>query len=180
MGAAALRSRREEDQEIDVDDAANPSGDPGPSLEQSTKLVSHGSDHLQMIPSKIRRTDRNQVSSNPSRQVSSGSGNHRAAAATRALCAVGQDKDTHRSRCEKATHPPVRQPVERMRVMAAHWHESRGPQAGQGWPTSVRSGFPSYMRRRRAGSWPRSAGSMGLVGPDQCVSDVGGSKDGGV
>ena len=53
LGAAALRSRREEDQEIDVDDAANPSGDPGPSLEQSTKLVSHGSDHLQMIPSKI-------------------------------------------------------------------------------------------------------------------------------
>ena len=28
-----------------------------------------------------------------------------------------------------------------MRVMAAHWHESRGPQAGQGWPTSGARGF---------------------------------------
>ena len=70
---------------------ANPSSDPGPSREQSTKLVSHGSDRFQVIPSSIQRTDRNRVSSIPSRLVGSGSGSHRAAAATSALCAVGHD-----------------------------------------------------------------------------------------
>ena len=70
---------------------ANPSSDPGPSREQSTKEVSHGSDRFQVIPSRIQRTDRNRVSSIPSLLVGSGSGSHRAAAATSALCAVGHD-----------------------------------------------------------------------------------------
>ena len=70
---------------------ANPSSDPGPSGEQSTKLVSHGSDRFQVMPSRIQRTDRNRVSSIPRPPVGSGSGSHLAAAATRALWAVGQD-----------------------------------------------------------------------------------------
>jgi hypothetical protein len=70
---------------------ANPSSDPGPSAEQSTKLVSHGSDRFQMIPSSHQRTDRNRVSSIPSPLVGSGSGSHAAAALTKALCAVGHD-----------------------------------------------------------------------------------------
>src|SRR5215203_1074532 len=70
---------------------ANPSSDPGPSAEQSTNEVSHGSDRFQLMPSKIQRTDRNLVSSMPSRVVGFGSGSHRVAAATKALCAVGQE-----------------------------------------------------------------------------------------
>jgi hypothetical protein len=70
---------------------ANPSSDPGPSREQSTKLVSHGSDRFQTIPSKIQRTEANRVSSIPSLPVGRGSGSQLAAAATSALCAVGQD-----------------------------------------------------------------------------------------
>src|SRR5215217_3536138 len=53
--------------------------------------VSHGSDRFQVMPSRIQRTDRNRVSSMPSRVVGSGFGNHLAAAATSALCAVGQE-----------------------------------------------------------------------------------------
>ena len=59
---------------------ANPSSDPGPSREQSTKLVSHGSDRFQVMPSKIQRTERNRVSSIPSLLVGAGSGSHLAAA----------------------------------------------------------------------------------------------------
>src|SRR5207344_1686230 len=70
---------------------ANPSSDPGPSREQSTKLVSHGSDRLQVIPSKIQRTEANRVSSIPSLLVGCGCGSHFVAATTNALCAVGQD-----------------------------------------------------------------------------------------
>ena len=70
---------------------ANPSSDPGPSDEQSTKLVSHGSERFQVMPSSIHRTDRNRVSSIPSRVVGSGSGSQRAAAAISALWAVGHD-----------------------------------------------------------------------------------------
>jgi hypothetical protein len=81
---------------------ANPSSDPGPSAEQSTKLVSHGSDRFHVMPSKIQRTDRNRVSSIPSREVGSGSGNHRAAAATSALCAVGHDTPNSRATSETA------------------------------------------------------------------------------
>jgi hypothetical protein len=43
------------------------------------------------MPSKIQRTDRNRVSSMPSRLVGVGSGNHFVAAITSALCAVGHD-----------------------------------------------------------------------------------------
>ena len=43
------------------------------------------------MPSKIHRTDRNRVSSIPSRLVGSGSGSQAAAALTKALCAVGHD-----------------------------------------------------------------------------------------
>jgi hypothetical protein len=53
---------------------ANPSSDPGPSPVQSTKLVSHGSDRFPVIPSSHQRTDRNRVSSIPSRAVGVGSG----------------------------------------------------------------------------------------------------------
>lgn len=38
----------------------------GPSVEQSTKEVSHGSDRFQVTPSSSQRTDRNRVSSIPS------------------------------------------------------------------------------------------------------------------
>ena len=70
--------------QLPVRPGANPSSDPGPSAEQSTKLVSHGSDRFQVMPSRIQRTDRKRVSSMPSRVVGSGSGSHRAAAATKA------------------------------------------------------------------------------------------------
>jgi hypothetical protein len=70
---------------------ANPSSDPDPSRLQSTNEVSHGSDRLQVTPSRIQRTDRNRVSSIPNRLVGVGSGSHRADAATSALCAVGHD-----------------------------------------------------------------------------------------
>ena len=43
------------------------------------------------MPSEHQRTDRNRVSSIPSRDVGSGSGSHRAAATTSALWAVGHD-----------------------------------------------------------------------------------------
>jgi hypothetical protein len=58
---------------------------------QSTKLVIHGSERRQVIPSRIQRTDRNRVSSIPSTAVGSGSGSQWAAAVIRALCAVGHD-----------------------------------------------------------------------------------------
>src|SRR6187455_2092897 len=70
---------------------ANPSSDPGPSEEQSTKLVNHGFDRFQVMSSKIQRTEANRVSSIPNRLVGVGSGSHLAAAATRALWAVGHD-----------------------------------------------------------------------------------------
>src|SRR5215203_4481871 len=70
---------------------ANPSSDPGPSREQSTNDVSHGSDRFQVTPSRIQRTDWNRVSSIPSLLVGVGAGSHLAAAATSALCAVGHD-----------------------------------------------------------------------------------------
>ena len=63
--------------------------------------MSHGSDRLQVIPSRIQRTDRNRVSSIPNRLVGSGSGSQRAAAATSDLCAVGHD--TPYSRATSAT-----------------------------------------------------------------------------
>ena len=69
----------------------SPSRLPGPSREQSTNDVSHGSDRFQVTPSRIQRTDRNRVSSIPNRLVGVGSGSHRAAAAMSALCAVGHD-----------------------------------------------------------------------------------------
>jgi len=84
---------------------ANPSSDPGPSREQSTKLVSHGSDRFQVIPSKIQRTDRNRVSSMPSRLVGVGSGNHFVAATTSALCAVGHDRSYSPATSETARLP---------------------------------------------------------------------------
>jgi hypothetical protein len=80
---------------------ANPSRDPGPSREQSTKLVSHGSDRRHVMPSRIQRTDRNLVSSIPNRVVGSGTGSQRAAWDTSAWCAVGQD--TPYSRATSAT-----------------------------------------------------------------------------
>ena len=52
--------------QLPVRPGANPSSDPGPSAEQSTKLVSHGSDRFQVMPSRIQRTDRKRVSSMPS------------------------------------------------------------------------------------------------------------------
>src|SRR5215213_1870776 len=70
---------------------AKPSSDPGPSREQSTNEVSHGSDRFQVISSRTQRTDRNRVSSIPNRVVGTGSGSHLAAAATSALCAVRHD-----------------------------------------------------------------------------------------
>src|SRR5215207_8320249 len=70
---------------------ANPSSDPGPSAEQSTNKVSHGSDRFQVTPSRIQWTDWNRVSSIPSLLVGVGAGSHLAAAATSALCAVGHD-----------------------------------------------------------------------------------------
>ena len=84
---------------------ANPSSDPGPSAEQSTKLVSHGSDRFQTIPSKIQRTDRNRVSSIPSLLVGTGSGSHLVAATTSALCAVGQDTAYSTATSETARLP---------------------------------------------------------------------------
>jgi hypothetical protein len=53
---------------------ASPSNVPGRPGVQSTKLVSHGSDRFQVMPSRIQRTDRNRVSSIPSTEVGSGSG----------------------------------------------------------------------------------------------------------
>jgi hypothetical protein len=70
---------------------ASPSSGPGRPGVQSTKLVSHGSARFQPVPSRIHLTDRNRVSSIPNTAVGGGSGNHRAAAATSALCAVGHD-----------------------------------------------------------------------------------------
>ena len=70
---------------------ANPSKDLSPLVEQSTNEVSHGSDRRHVTPSRSHRTDRNRVSSIPSRLVGAGSGNHFAAAAINALCAVGPD-----------------------------------------------------------------------------------------
>src|SRR5215203_2264854 len=43
------------------------------------------------MPSRIQRTDRNRVSSIPSRLVGSGAGSHLAAAVINDLCAVGHD-----------------------------------------------------------------------------------------
>jgi len=81
---------------------ANPSSDPGPSAEQSTNEVSQGSDRFQVMPSGTQRTDRNRVSSIPSRVVGAGAGSHLAAAATSALCAVGQDMPYSRATSETA------------------------------------------------------------------------------
>jgi len=58
-----------------------------------------------VIPSKIQRTDRNRVSSIPSREVGSGSGNHRAAAVISALCAVGHDTPYSPATSETARLP---------------------------------------------------------------------------
>jgi hypothetical protein len=66
--------------------------------------VSHGSERIQ-VPSRIQRTDRKRVSSMPSLLVGSGSGSHRAAAATKALCAVGQDTRYSPATSETARFP---------------------------------------------------------------------------
>ena len=82
---------------------ANPSNDPGPiggAVDEAD--VSHGSDRLQVIPSRIQRTDRNRVSSIPNRLVGSGSGSQRAAAATSDLCAVGHDTPYSRATSDTA------------------------------------------------------------------------------
>jgi hypothetical protein len=84
---------------------ASPSSDPGPSREQSTNEVSHGSERCQVTPSNNHRTDRNRVSSIPSRVVGVGSGSHLAAAATRALCAVGQDTPYSAATSDTARFP---------------------------------------------------------------------------
>jgi hypothetical protein len=86
---------------------ANPSSDPGPSAEQSTKLVSHGSERFQVMPSSTQRTDRNLVSSIPNLLVGSGSGSQRAAAATSALCAVGHDTPYSRATSDTARLLPA-------------------------------------------------------------------------
>jgi len=65
-----------------------PSSGPGWPGVQSTKLVIHGSEGRQLVPSRIHRTDWNRVSSMPSTAVGAGSGSRRAAAAISALCAV--------------------------------------------------------------------------------------------
>ena len=58
-----------------------------------------------MIPSKIQRTDRNRVSSIPSRGVGGGSGSHLVAATTSALCAVGHDTPYSPATSETARFP---------------------------------------------------------------------------
>jgi len=74
-------------------------------ISEQTKLVSHGSDRFQTIPSKIQRTDRNRVSSIPSLLVRTGSGSHFVAATTSALCAVGQDTRYSTATSETARLP---------------------------------------------------------------------------
>ncbi|GGL45796.1 hypothetical protein H9L10_11990 [Phycicoccus endophyticus] len=70
---------------------ANPSIRPGPAVSASTNEVSHGSVRRQPGSARTRRTDRARVSSIPSTRTGSGAGSHRAAAATSARWAVGQD-----------------------------------------------------------------------------------------
>jgi hypothetical protein len=126
---------------------ANPSSDPGPSREQSTNEVSHGSDRFQVIPSKIQRTDRNRVSSIPSRVVGSGSGSHLAAAAMSALCAVGHDTPYSAATSETALLLEA--------IAVASWCRSRsvtralGRTAAAGWVKLFRGHHGSAQNSRR-------------------------------
>jgi hypothetical protein len=135
----------------------NPSTDPGPSGEQSTKLVSHGSERFMVMPSGIQRTEANRVSSMPSLLVGR-VGSHLAAAATSAFCAVGQDTPTPR-RHPRPPGCPTRSPS----PPAAAAAQSPAPAA-----RIVRTGGersrPSLTKLARVG--PNQASR---VGPDQLV-----------
>ena len=142
---------------------ANPSNDPGPSLEQSTKEVSHGSDRFQMIPSNTQRTDRNRVSSIPNRLVGSGSGSQRAAAATNALCAVGQD--TRYSRATSATARLLPAIACATRSRSRSVTRDRGRIASLVWVNDRRGHNGSRQTRRRfrhhsSARWPDAGRSL--------------------
>ncbi len=126
---------------------ANPSSDPGPSREQSTKLVSHGSDRFQVIPSKIQRTDPNRVSSIPSRHVGGGPGNHFVAATTNALCAVGHDTWYSLATSETARLPDAITLATCCRSRSVI--RARGRTAAETWVNVLRGhSAPSQIRRR--------------------------------
>src|SRR5215213_9427945 len=126
---------------------ANPSSDPGPSREQSTKLVSHGSDRFQVIPSKIQRTEPNRVSSIPNRLVGGGSGNHFVAATTSALCAVGQDTSYSPATSETARLPDAIALATCSRSRSVT--RARGRTAAETWVNVLRGHSASPQVRRR-------------------------------
>src|SRR5215218_3519442 len=115
---------------------ANPSSDPGPSREQSTKEVSHGSDRFHDTPSRTQRTDRNLVSSMPSLLVGAGSGSHPAAAAISALCAVGHDTRYSRATSETARLLDA--------IAVATWCRSRSVTRARG-RTAVETWWPALL-----------------------------------
>jgi hypothetical protein len=126
---------------------ANPSSDPEPSAEQSTKLVSHGSDRFQVMPSKSQRTDPNRVSSMPSRLVGCGSGSHLAAATTSALCAVGHDTPYSEATSETARFPKAIALATRSRNRSVT--RARDLTATETWVNVFRRHSPSQQIRRR-------------------------------
>jgi hypothetical protein len=126
---------------------AKPSNDPGPSTLQSTKEVSQGSDRFQVIPSSSQRTDRNRVSSIPSRVVGAGAGSHRAAAATRARWAVGQDTPYSAATSDTARFPAAIASATRVRSRSVT--RPRGRTATLGWVNERRGHKGSTHARRR-------------------------------
>jgi len=125
----------------------NPSSDLGPSREQSTNEVSHGSDRFQLTPSKIQRTDRNRVSSIPSRLVGGGSGNHSVAATTSALCAVGHDTSYSPATSETARLPDAIALATCCRSRSVI--RARGRTAAETWVNVFRGHSASSQIRRR-------------------------------
>jgi hypothetical protein len=120
---------------------------------QSTKLVSHGSDRFQVIPSRIQRTDRNRVSSIPNTAVGSGSGSQRAAAAISALCAVGHD--TPYSAATSATARLLLAIADASLSRSRSVSRARGRTASAAWVNDRRGhGSSRHSRRRfRHHSW---------------------------
>lgn len=116
-------------------------------MEQSTKLVSHGSDRFQVIPSSSQRTDRNRVSSIPDRVVSVGSGSHPATAVTNALCALGQDTPYSAATSDTARSPAAIDSATRARSRSVTLARART--ATLGWVNDRRG----HNTLQSAGDW---------------------------
>jgi hypothetical protein len=105
--------------------------DPGPPREQSTNEVSHGSGCFQPASSRTQRTDLDLVSSIPSTAVGVGVGHQRAAAATRARCAVDHDTRYSEPTSETARLPDAIAVATRCRsrsVTCARGRTAAGPE----------------------------------------------------